>query len=63
MVAKEAGFREGYRHVVHELLLNIKRSCIRGRNSSGDSNFYATCDHIEDLADQAIGYMEEKSSG
>jgi len=44
-----------------ELLLNIKRSCIRARNYtppvSGNSAFLATCDHIEDLADQALSQL------
>jgi hypothetical protein len=43
--------------VVHELLTNIKRSCIRGRNVANmetEKNFVATCDHIENLADEAL---------
>lgn len=44
-------------HVVEELLLNIVRACRNGRNVADmekDANFVATCDHIEDLADQAL---------
>lgn len=43
-----------------ELLVNIKRACVRGRNSAGlsdspmASSFVATCDHIENLAEQAL---------
>lgn len=45
---------------VFEILTNIKRSAIRGRNAAGTpdnalaSSFVATCDHIENLADQAL---------
>ncbi len=50
--------RPGYRHVVHELLTNIKRTCERGRNAAQtESNMVATCDHIENLADEALGYL------
>lgn len=43
-----------------ELVTNIKRAAIRGRNcvgtpdSAAASNFVATCDHIESLADQVL---------
>lgn len=43
-----------------EYLLNIKRSCVRGRNAAGlpdtplASSYVATCDHIENLADLAL---------
>lgn len=49
--------RSGYRHVAHELVLNIKRAAIRGRNSDDESSYIATCDHIENLADEALSYF------
>ena len=51
--------RPGYRHVVHELLTNIKRACVRGRNvaSAEEASFIATCDHVESMAEQALGYF------
>jgi hypothetical protein len=50
--------RPGYRHIVHELLTNIKRACIRGRNAAQtENNQIATCDHVENLADEALGYL------
>ena len=54
--------KQGYESAVHELLTNIKRSCIRGRNAAQtESNMIATCDHIENLADEALSYMDENS--
>lgn len=51
--------KPGYESVVRELLTNIKRSCIRGRNAAQtESNMIATCDHIENLADEALSYMD-----
>lgn len=52
--------KKGYEHIVHELLVNIKRSCIRGRNCAQTvNNMIATCDHIENMADEAIGYLKD----
>lgn len=51
--------------VTHELLLNIKRACIRGRNVADmevEKSFVATCDHIENLADQAIAALSKTES-
>ena len=50
-------------HVVEELLTNIKRTCIRGRNVADmerEKNFVATCDHIENLADQALAEIAKE---
>jgi hypothetical protein len=52
-------------HVVEELLTNIKRTCIRGRNVAdmkAERNFVATCDHIENLADQAIAALTREAA-
>jgi len=50
--------RKDYEAVIHELLLNIKRSCIRGRNCAQTlNNMISTCDHIENLADEALSYF------
>jgi hypothetical protein len=53
----EASIRNGYRHVVHELLTNIKRTAIRSRKT-GDARLLATCDHVENLADEALSYFD-----
>jgi hypothetical protein len=47
--------------VAMELLTNIKRSCKRGRNVADpikDKSYVESCDHIEDLAQQAIRQIE-----
>lgn len=44
-------------HVAEELVICIIRAAVRGRNCANmeqDANFVATCDHIEDLARQAL---------
>lgn len=45
-------------HVARELLTNIKRACARGRNSAAptkvNNSFIATCDHVENLANEAL---------
>ena len=54
----EVAFRDGYAHVVNELLANIKRTAIRLRNSDLSKNSTLdTADHIENLADEALAYF------
>lgn len=53
----QAAVPKGWRE---ELLVNIKRACIRGRNTAGipdtaiASSFVATCDHIESMVEQCL---------
>ena len=51
--------KPGYNGVVEELLVNVKRACVRGRVAAQtESNMLATCDHIEHLIDEALSYFE-----
>lgn len=44
-------------HVIEELLICIIRACKRGRNAGFNdinSNLISTCDHIENIANEAL---------